>query len=236
MTLHQRLSDRIQSSVDEFARHPSVAALLQGEAASGAALAFVRRVCRTHLKSPRIVAFLYALAAPASVEDWKHNLLEELGLEEADGESHPKMLEALLEGAGLGHEQAELQALAEEDLRKLIAEPLLYSTLKEVGLAVAVEVVAFEVMLSQLASRFAAGLQENLELSAPALTWFTHHAEADLAHAQQGLEALVAYAEHHAIPPDDADAIAEAALRENVFLKRYLGDEALSTHTEGVAV
>lgn len=234
MGLRDRIAARYDAAIAEFAAHPEVAALLKGEAASGAALAFVRRVCRTHMKSPRIVAFLYAVADPGSVEDWKHNLLEELGLEEEEGIAHPDMLDALLNGAGLGGERAALQAQAEEDLRQILAEPLLYGTLKEVGLAVMVEVVAFEVMLSQLASRLAAGLKENLDLGDAALVWFTHHAEADLEHAQQGLDGLARYAQHHAIAEEDADAIAEAALRENVFLKRYLGDQALSTAMGGV--
>jgi hypothetical protein len=56
-------------------------------------------------------------------------------------------------GAGLADRLPSLEMAAQESLRQTISEPILYGTLKEVGLASLVEVVAFEFMLSRLASR-----------------------------------------------------------------------------------
>lgn len=211
----------------ELAAHPDFRALEAGTASREAYDRFVGNVVRAHLRSPKIVAFLYALAPPAATEDLLHNLLEELGVEEEDGTSHPQLLRALAEGAGLGDQLPELERLAENDLRQIATEPLLYGTLKEVGLAALVEVIAFEWMLSRTASRLAAALAANRGLDAGTLAWFTHHSEVDVGHAEQGLDAIRDFADYYAMDPEDAATIAEMAMRENVFVRRYFGELAL---------
>src|SRR5436309_74446 len=71
-------------------------------------------------------------------------------------------------------------------------------------------------------------LGEHRGLSPDALQWFTHHAEVDLAHAEQGLDEVVHFATHYGLSDDDAMTLLEMALRENVFVKRYFGAEALA--------
>ena len=80
-----------------------------------------------------------------------------------------------------------LEAQADEDLRRIVVDPLLYGTLREVGLAALTEIVAFEYMLSRVSGRIARALTEHRRLSAAALEWFTHHSEVDIRHAEQGL-------------------------------------------------
>src|SRR5207249_7420816 len=59
---------------------------------------FIENVVRAHLRSPQLLAFLYALAPPAAAADLQHNLLEELGLEEESARPHPDLLRDLLAG------------------------------------------------------------------------------------------------------------------------------------------
>ena len=110
---------------------------------------FLANLIRAHLRSPQVVAFLYALAPPGASEELLHNLLEEVGIEDGSGVAHPAMLHDLAAGAGLSPVMGELERLAAEDLRSIVSEPVLYGTLKEVGLAALCEVVAFEFMLSR---------------------------------------------------------------------------------------
>jgi pyrroloquinoline quinone (PQQ) biosynthesis protein C len=54
----------------------------------------------------------------------------------------------------------------------------------------------------------------------------THHSEVDLRHAQEALDTIEDYARYHGLDDDDAEALADATLRENVYLRRYFGPEA----------
>jgi pyrroloquinoline quinone (PQQ) biosynthesis protein C len=182
---------------------------------------FVGNVVRTHLRSPQLLAFLYSLAPPAAAENLLHNMLEELGIEDDAGQAHPSLLRELAMGAGLAGQLPELEALADADLRRVIVDPTLYGSLKELGLAGLAEIVAFEFMLARVSGRIAKALATHRGLSAATLEWFTHHSEVDIRHAEQGLDELEKYIAYYAIPEDDAMTIVEIAFRENVFIKRY---------------
>ena len=127
-------------------------------------------------------------------------------------------------GAGLGCRLATLEAQADADLRRLIVDPLLYGSLREVGLAALTEIVAFEYMLSRVAGRIARALANHRGLPAPALEWFTHHSEVDMRHAEQGLADLEAYVRYYEFPDGEALTFVEMTLRENVFARRYFRD------------
>lgn len=233
--LRARVEALYAAQAAELTEHPDFRALEAGTASAAEYDRFLSNVVRAHLGSPKIVAFLYALSPPAATEDLLHNLLEELGLapgEEGhaeDGVSHPALLRLLAEGAGLADHLPALERLAEGDLRTLVSEPLMYGTLREVGLAALVEVIAFEWMLSRTAGRIAQALAAHRGLPMAALAWFTHHAEVDIGHAEQGLDAIRDYADYYAMDPEDAATIAEMAMRENVFVRRYLGELALAS-------
>lgn len=220
--LRQEVEDRFALLVEELTADERFVRLESGAASPSEYRAFIGNLVRTHLRSPQLFAFLFALAPPASVHDLGHNLLEELGVEEDDGLSHPDLLRRLAAGAGLGPVAlAEVEADAEADLRRLVTGPLLYPTLGDVGLAALVEIISFEFMLSRVAERLAAGLSRHLGLDHEALAWLHHHAEVDLGHAEQGLDAIAAHALHYGIDDEDADAIVETALAGNPFLLRY---------------
>ena len=218
MTLRRRIEARYDEQVAEFLTCPEFQALESGTAPREACDHFIASVVRAHLTASQLVAFIYAVAPPAAAESRLGNLLEEL--------PHPGLLRQFAAGAGLGDQLPELEALAADDLRRVVAEPLLYGTLKELGLAAHGEIVAFEYMLARIAGRIAAALDAHRGLSAKALTWWTEHAEVDRRHAEEGLDDLEAYVRYYDLDPEDALAIVEMTLRQNVFVKRYFGDLA----------
>jgi hypothetical protein len=220
--LRQEIEDRFVVLVEGLTGDRRFRRLAAGTASPLEYEAFVTNLVRTHLRSPQLFAFLYALAPPASASDLGHNLLEEMGAEEDGGLSHPDLLRTLATGAGLSPAAlAGVESDAEADLRRLVTGPLLYPTLREVGLAALVEIISFEYMLSRVAATLASGLVHRLGLTVETLAWFHHHAEVDVGHAEQGLDAIVAYASHYGIDGRDAVAIADTALAGNPFLARY---------------
>ena len=195
--------------------------------------AFLENVARAHLRSPQLLAFLYSIAPPAATESVLHNLLEELGREDDRGPAHPALLRDLLADAGLAHRLPDIESAADGDLRSVVVDPILYGTLRDLGLAALTEIVAFEFMLSRVSSRIAAALARHRGLTTSALRWFTHHSEVDIAHAEQGLDGLAAYVQYYAVPEDEARTIVEMALRENVFLRRYFRESLPASGRSG---
>lgn len=227
MPLRDRVEAHCERLVAEFTGCAEFKALEHGAASLEEYDQFLSSVVRSHLKAPQVLAFLYSLAPPEAAPSLLHTMLEELGIEDASGVAHPSMLRELARGAGLGPLLPELEGQAAADIRQVVVEPLLYGTLKEVCLAALCEVVAFEYMLSRTARRLATALAAHRGLTPETLTWFTHHSEVDVRHAEQGLDDLVAYADYYEISDDEAFTICEMALRENVFVKRYFGELAL---------
>jgi hypothetical protein len=217
------IQDLFERQVEAFTESPEFVALEAGRADYDA---FVENVARTHLKSPQLVAFLYALAPPAAAPDLLDNFLDELGLDTESERDHPALLVDLVRAAGLGHRLAAVQAQAEDDIRRLVADPLLYGTLRDVGLAALSEIVAFEFMLSRVSGRIARALAVHRGLPAAALEWFTHHSEVDVRHAEQGLANLAAYVSYYDFGDDEALTIVEMTLRENAFTRRYFRDSS----------
>jgi pyrroloquinoline quinone (PQQ) biosynthesis protein C len=223
MNLRRLVEAGYEKQTEAFCSSQLFQRLEKGEAVSEDYDSFISGVCRSHLKSPHILAFLFALAPPAEADKLKHNMMEELGLD-GEGVSHPSLLLELMEAAGFDKDtRARLEQEAAEELRRIIAQPILYGTLRELGLSVLLETVAFEWMLSRTASRIAYFLRDYRRLPQPALRWFHHHSEVDLRHAEEGLDAVAAYAAYYEIDAGDAETILEITFRENVFIKRYFG-------------
>lgn len=184
---------------------------------------FLARVFITHFQSPKVMAFLLAVAPPSGEESVKHNLMEEMGLEEGE-KSHPELLKDMLVAAGFdGDRLRDLEDKARGRIRDMVCDPLLYGTLMETGLAVLLEASAFEWMLSRLSRRMGDMLSPRLGLEKPSLAWFYHHGEVDIRHAKEALETIEAYCAYYGIAGNDLDNILEITFRENVFYKHYLG-------------
>ena len=181
-----------------------------------------------HLKSPQILAFLFSVAPPAAIENIKHNLFEELGLEETEI-SHPALLLEVAAAAGFDKLAiAELENAAQEELRRIVSDPILFGTLREVGLSVLLETTAFEWMLSRLAGRMERFLEEYRGIPCESLRWFHHHSEVDIRHAEEGLQSIADYIEFYEFEPADVEIIVDVTFRENVFIRRYFGEFALA--------
>jgi pyrroloquinoline quinone (PQQ) biosynthesis protein C len=220
-TLRSEIQERFVQQVDALLASAGFRALQEGRATREQYDAFIENVARAHLRSPQLVAFLFSLAPPTAAPDLLDNLLEELGRGDEPSHAHPDLLKDLLVAAGLAHRVVRLEAEAEDDIRRVVMEPLLYGTLRDVGLAALTEIVAFEFMLSRVSGRIARALATHRGLPAAALAWFTHHSEVDVRHAEQGLEHLEAYVRYYGIQADEALTIVEMTLRENVFTRRY---------------
>ncbi len=228
MNLHSLIESKYAEQTEDFASSRVFRSLENGSVSRRDYDDFIAAVCRTHLKSPQILAFLYSAAPPAAVENIKHNMLEELGLDE-EGVSHPALLFDLAAGIGLDEPAREkLEAAAQEKLRQFVTEPILFGTLKEVGLCVLLETASFEWMLSRLAGRMADFLSKYRGLSRENLRWFDHHSEVDIRHAEESLQAAVDYIEFYEFDLTDVEIILDVTFRENVFIKRYFGEIALA--------
>ncbi|MDY6900537.1 MAG: iron-containing redox enzyme family protein [Cyanobacteriota bacterium] len=186
---------------------------------------FIANVCQTHLKSPQILAFLYSAAPPAVAPHIKHNILEELGLNE-EGISHQSLLYKLADSAGFTEEMTQrLENDFQEELKELMSQPFLFGTLKEFGLSILLEVTCFEWMLSRLSCRIGKALEKYHHLAAESLEWFYHHSE-------EGLDSVVNYIDYYGFDKDDLQAIVDVTFRENIFIKRYFGEFALAMETK----
>jgi len=224
MSLRSDIETLFTKHVSELTECADFQALESGQASPEDYTRFIENVVRSHLRSPQLLAFLFALAPPDVAGSLQHNMLEELGIEEDSGIAHPSLLKQLAIGAGLTERLPELEVLAAADISQLVVDPLLYGTLKEVGLAAFCEITAFEFMLSRVAGRIARVLAAHHGLGPAPLEWFTYHSEVDIQHAEQGLDNLVSYIRYYEFSEEDALTILEMTLRENVFIKRYFGE------------
>lgn len=220
MNLHELVEQKYAEHVEKFEQSNIFCCFEFGKLTPEFYNDFLISLCQTHLKSPQILAFLYAVSPPKVASRIQHNMLEELGLDEA-GISHPMLLHKLAESAGLKVEMTQLETSAQEELWRMCSEPLMYGTLKELGLAVLLEVTCFEWMLSRLANRVSRALAQHRGLSGDALEWFSHHAEVDIRHAEEGLDSVVDYVNYYSFSRNELELIIDITFRENIFIKRY---------------
>jgi Iron-containing redox enzyme len=231
MDFKSQVEAKFREQTEAFAASSVFRSLENGNATRREYDEFIAAVCRTHLKSPLILAFLYSVAPPAAAENLKHNLIEELGLDE-EGISHPALLLELATAAGFDEAARNgLESLAQETLRRNISDPILYGTLKELGLSVLIETVGFEWMLARTASNMAGFLLKFRSLNSEDLRWFHHHSEVDIRHADEGLQAIADYIEFYEFDGSDVEIILEITFRENIYIKRYFGEIALAKQT-----
>ncbi len=230
--LRTHVKTAYERGIEVFASSLHFSRLESGDAPKEAYDALLLRVAESHLLSGHFVAFGFAIAPPKAAVTLQHNLEEELGTD--GGTAHPDLLVRLLRAAGLADLEAQARRNAQLKLRDRVMEPLFYGSLREVGLAALVEIVAFEFMLSRLSSRFARMLRTHRSLGDVALEWFTHHAEVDAQHAEEGLDAIAEFVDYYELEIQEASDIVDSTLEENVYLKHYFGVHAAHVD-EGIA-
>jgi hypothetical protein len=220
------LHARFERDVYAFASHPLFASLEWGCADPDDYDEFLRRVARNHLNAPKLLAFLWALSPPPVAPGVRQRMLEESGLD-PDGLDSPAHLERLLRAAGLGREVRELHVQAQGDLQAAITRPLRYSTLRDLGLAVLIELAAFDYLLALMAPRCVRFLQQHRGIGQDGLTWFERQAQAGKARVEETLDQVAAYMAAYEIDPAEVQVVVDGVLRGNVFLERYFGPVAV---------
>ena len=221
MTSGDTVRGLMERTTAEALADPRLRSLLDGAMTRDDMQAFFRRFIVTHLNSVQILAFLTSIAPPQVMAAITENLLEEMGFEESE-KSHPELVEDLARGLGYSEQDLiRIHAEADEARRAFISSPVPYPTMREFGLAVLLENVAFEYFLSRFSDGMAQALTTHYGLTTDAVMWFTLHGEVDIRHAEEGQEAILGYASHYRFAPEEFEQIARRTFAENVVLNRY---------------
>src|SRR5207253_2157682 len=89
----------------------------------------------------------------------------------------------------------------------------LSSYIWELCLAVLLETVSFEFMLSRCSEPIAAALLSHYALPKRALQWFELHSDVDIRHAEEGLQVVLDYLNFHQITDSSFEHILHATFR-----------------------
>jgi len=209
-----------ENATNEFTASPEYEALVSGQAFREFVHEFLRNVFRTHYLSAHIVALCFAALPSNAAALLKENLLEEMGHSE-DQPPHSALLLKLAEGIGCSPQ--EIDKLIDDARRQVAifcASRVPLGTLREICLAVLLETLSFEFMLSRCSGNIAAALAEHYAIPKAALKWFELHSEVDIRHAEEGLTVIEDYLAFHQISDAMFDLIQRATLSK-VFTKHY---------------
>ncbi len=224
-TLHSSIETTIKKTLEGTATgalaDPRVKAILSGDMARGDLREFFRNFIVTHLNSVQILSFLFAVAPRDAADMVKGNLMEEMGLDEGE-KAHPEMLIDLARGVGFTEADViRLNAEADEARREFGSERVPYESLRDLGLSMLLETVAFELFLSRASDGIAESMTGHYGLSEEAVQWFTLHGEVDVRHAEEGKRTLQGYISYYGFRPDEVEQILSRTFVRNVVLKRY---------------
>ena len=236
-TLHNAIENTITKTLEgtatEALADPRVLAILSGDMALEDLREFFRNFIVTHLNSVQILSFLFAVAPRDPSDMVKGNLMEEMGLEEGE-KSHPEMLIDLARGVGFSEADViRLNAEADEARREFGSERVPYESLRELGLSMLLETVAFELFLSRASDRIAESMTRHYGLSTETVQWFTLHGEVDVRHAEEGKRTLQGYISYYGFRPDEVEGILSKTFVRNVVLKRYFPLGSMQTQRSG---
>ena len=227
----EQITQAFDSATRQFRQSDEYQELVAGRASPEAAREFLRNVFRTHFLSSHIVALCFASLPSTAAEMLRENLLEEMGRSDA-GKPHSALLLEL--ARGVGFDQSEIDGLIADARRRLAvfcATRVPASTLRELCLAVLLETMSFEFMLSRCSSEIAAALSKHYGFAKPALHWFALHSEVDVRHAEEGVTIIQDYLSFHQAPDDLFEQIASLTLGDNIFARHYF--PAGSKHRTG---
>jgi muconate cycloisomerase len=216
-----RITQAFQDATRQFCDSEEYQDLVSGRAAPEAAREFVRNLFRTHYLSSHIVALCFAALPSSAAELLRENLMEEMGRSD-DEQPHSALLLELAQGVGFT--QNEIDGLiADARLRVALfcATRVPVATLRELCLAVLLETMSFEFMLSRCSSEIAAALTDRYGFAKPALHWFALHSEVDIRHAEEGVTVIQDYLSFHQISDALFEQIAKVTLGEDLFVRHY---------------
>ena len=221
MSTEETINKTLQRTMLEALSDSRVQALLSGDMAPGDLREFFRNFIVTHLNSVQILSFLFAVAPREPSDLVKGNLLEEMGLDEGET-SHPEMLIDLARGVGFSEvDLVRLRTEADEERRVFGSERAPYESLRDLGLSMLFETVAFETFLSRSSDEIAESMTRHYGLSQQDVRWFTLHGEVDVRHAEEGKRTIQGYISYYGFRPDEVEGIVAKTFERNVVLKRY---------------
>lgn len=220
MITAERIRAIFDQATSEFANSAEYRELTSGTAQREFALEFIRNIFRTHYLSSHIVALCFAALPSSAAALLRENLLEEMGHSE-DEPPHSALLLKL--AAGVGFSQQEIDGLIDDARRQVslfCASRVPLATLREICLAVLIETMSFEFMLSRRSSQIHKALHESYGIPKDALKWFELHSEVDIRHAEEGLTVIRDYLAFHQIGDATFELIQRNALSQ-VFNRHY---------------
>ena len=221
MSTEETIRKTLQRTMLEALSDSRVQALLSGDMAPGDLREFFRNFIVTHLNSVQILSFLFAVAPREPSDLVKGNLLEEMGLDEGET-SHPDMLIDLARGVGFSEEDlVRLRTEADEERRVFGSERAPYESLRDLGLSMLLETVAFEGFLSRASDEIAESMTRHYGLSQQDVRWFTLHGEVDARHAEEGKRTIQGYISYYGFRLVEVEGILAKTFERNVVLKRY---------------
>jgi len=216
------VTELLERVVSQALQAQRVQRLLAGRMERAELRDLFHRFIVTHLNSVQILSFLHAIVPTPAAGLVRENLLEEMGLEEAE-KPHPELLVDLARGLGFSEQDiTRLRAEAEESKRLFASAPV-RGDLKDLGLSMLLETVAFEAFLSRASDPIARCLVERYGVPLEGARWFTLHGEVDVRHAEEGRQVIEGYAAFYRFTPDRIEEIARAVFSQNVILGRYFG-------------
>src|SRR5256886_784266 len=221
MITAQQIRDVYEKASSEFAGSASYRHLLGGQADADEVRDFIRNVFLTHYLSSHIVALCFASLPSSAADLLKENLLEEMGRSEEE-KPHSALLLEMARGMEFSEDEiAGLVIHAREKLAIFCATRVPVTTLRELCLAVLLETMSFEFMLSRCSSEIAGALTSHYAIPKPALRWFELHSEVDIRHAEEALTVIRDYLDFHQISDALFNQIATATLGDNLFVRHY---------------
>lgn len=220
MDIRSRVTDAFGKVTAEFAGAAPLQKLLQGKASPEELKSFIANVFRTHYLSAHIVAFCFASLPSKASALLRENMLEEMG--QTEDQAHSALLLKLAQGAGFN--DADIERL-KDDARGLVrafcAMTTPFATLRDLCLAVLLETMSFEFMLSRCSRPIADALASRYAISKTALEWFELHSEVDIRHAQEGLTVIEDYVSFHQVSEDGFERVLHATFARNIFVQKY---------------
>ena len=217
----EQISKVFANATEEFRNSAEYRELVSGRAAPEAAREFIRNVFRTHYLSSHIVALCFASLPSDTAMLLKENLLEEMGRSEEEKPHSALLLEMARSMEFSEVEIARLVTDARERLAVFCATRVPVATLRELCLALLLETMSFEIMLSRCSSEIAGALNGHYAIHKSALPWFELHSEVDIRHAEEALTVIRDYLGFHQISDDLFNQIAAATLGDNLFVRHY---------------
>ena len=233
MTVEETIVSALEGTALEALEDRRLQRLISGQMTRKELNKFFCNFIPTHLSSVQILALLFSLAPTGASELVRGNLLEEMGLEEGE-KAHPDMLIDLAQGLGFSEQEIRrLSAAADESRRAFASAPMPQKTLRDMGLAILLETVAFEGFLSRVSDQLAEALTSHYYLSVDAVKWFTLHGEVDVRHAEEGRQVVRTYISHYRFSESEVERIVASTLANNVVLNRYFPDDSSSSTISG---